>query len=295
MERGFNQKNCGVVRNTMKLLCTWCGIVFIIVIISAGCVVPGLSGNTSSANDQNTKIPRETLSFGEEGASVQPLGTTIPSPTPTERKKPVFLGSASMTINGSGLIANASNITNETAYNLTPWNFPTVTRIYPAQGPTTGNTIVTITGTGFTHASSVMFGTVAATNITVISDVSLTATLPAVDVAGAVDVTITTPLATSATSSADQFRYWSAPIVSGIFPAQGPVSGSATVLVVGTGFTPATAVKFGTIPATNLTVISDTSLTITPPIVSSPGTYDVTVISPGGTSAVSSADRFKYS
>ena len=48
------------------------------------------------------------------------------------------------------------------------------------------------------------------------------------------------------------------PAVSGVSPTSGPVAGGTLVTITGTGFTGATAVDFGTTPATGLTVVSDT-------------------------------------
>ncbi len=89
-----------------------------------------------------------------------------------------------------------------------------VTGLSPTTGPTAGGTLVTITGTGFTGATAVDFGTTPATNLTVVNDTTITADSPAGT--GTVDVTVTTPVGTSATSSADQFTYaavrrWSRP------------------------------------------------------------------------------------
>jgi hypothetical protein len=69
---------------------------------------------------------------------------------------------------------------------------------------------VTISGTGFTGATAVAFGTTAvdAGSFTVVTDTSITTTSPAVPAGtGTVDVTVTTPAGASATSSADQFTY----------------------------------------------------------------------------------------
>jgi len=82
-----------------------------------------------------------------------------------------------------------------------------VSGVSPSSGPLTGGTSVTISGSGFTGATAVDFGTVAASAFTVNSDTSITATSPAATSAGPVDVTVTTPAGTSATSSADQFTY----------------------------------------------------------------------------------------
>ncbi len=83
---------------------------------------------------------------------------------------------------------------------------PTVSSVSPTSGTTAGGNTVTITGTGLTGTTAVNFGTTRATNLTVASSTSITATSPAGAV-GAVDVTVTTPGGTSATSSADQFTY----------------------------------------------------------------------------------------
>ena len=80
---------------------------------------------------------------------------------------------------------------------------PTVTGIAPNKGSTAGGTSVVITGTSFTGATLVSFGTSSA-SFTVNSVTQITATSPAGN-AGAIDVTVTAPIGTSATSASDQF------------------------------------------------------------------------------------------
>jgi hypothetical protein len=167
---------------------------------------------------------------------------------------------------------------------------PAVTRVSPATGPTTGGTLVTITGTSFTGATAVDFGTTAATNITVVNSSEITAASPAG--AGVVDVSVTTPAGKSAISPADQFTYVAVPTVTGVSPNSGPTVGGSLVTITGTNLLDATAVDFGTTAVTSFS--SDTASQI---IVLSPagtGTVDVTVVTPAGTSATSSADRFSY-
>ena len=171
---------------------------------------------------------------------------------------------------------------------------PTVTGIRPSSGPVAGGTALVITGTGFTGATSVSFGQKAASNVSVKSDTQITATSPAGS--GTVDVTVTTPSGTSATSSADQFTYIATPpptaTVTAISPASGPNNGGTKVTITGTGFTGATSVSFGETAASNVSVKSDTQITATSPAGSD--TVDVTVTTPGGTSKTSSADHFTY-
>jgi hypothetical protein len=169
---------------------------------------------------------------------------------------------------------------------------PTVTSVSPTTGPAAGGTSVTITGTNFTAVTAVKFGSANATSFKVNSESSITAVSPAGT--GTVDVTVTTPGGTSATSAADQFTY--GPTVTKVEPKTGSPSGGTTVTITGTGFTGATAVKFGSTNATSFKVNSATSITAISPKSSPMGssTVDVTVTTPAGTSPTSSADQFTY-
>ncbi len=80
---------------------------------------------------------------------------------------------------------------------------PEVTGVSPSTGPTAGGTTVTLTGSGFTGATAVMFGAAPATSFTIHSDTQITAVAPAGN--GSVNVTVTTPAGTSATSSSNAF------------------------------------------------------------------------------------------
>jgi hypothetical protein len=114
---------------------------------------------------------------------------------------------------------------------------PAVSSVAPSSGSAAGGTTVTITGTGFTGATLVAFGSHPATSFTVNSDTQLTAVAPAGT--GTVDVTVTTAGGTSATGAADRFSYTatppSAPTITAIGPSSGPTSGGTTVTVTGTG------------------------------------------------------------
>jgi len=88
---------------------------------------------------------------------------------------------------------------------------PIVTAVSPTSGPPAGGTPVTITGLNFASISAVGFGGTPATSFTVNSTTSIAATSPAG--AGTVDVTVTNPGGTSATSAADQFSFVITPVV----------------------------------------------------------------------------------
>ncbi|MGO9857079.1 MAG: IPT/TIG domain-containing protein [Acidimicrobiales bacterium] len=83
---------------------------------------------------------------------------------------------------------------------------PTVSKVSPNSGPVAGGTSVTITGSGFTGATSVAFGAVATTNFTVVSSTQITAVAPA-QPAGLHNVFVTGPGGTSAAVFGDLFTY----------------------------------------------------------------------------------------
>src|SRR5205807_2146936 len=92
----------------------------------------------------------------------------------------------------------SSPVSSSDHYTYTAASAPSVTAVSPTSGPGGGGTIVNLTGTNFTGASAVSFGTTAATGYTVNSDTSITATAPTHN-AGLVNVTVTTPTGTSST------------------------------------------------------------------------------------------------
>jgi hypothetical protein len=75
---------------------------------------------------------------------------------------------------------------------------PTVTAIEPTSGPVAGGTAVIITGMGFVSGASVTIGEAAATGVTLVSAISMTAVTPA-GTAGAKNVVVTNPDGQSAT------------------------------------------------------------------------------------------------
>src|SRR5262249_12925414 len=125
---------------------------------------------------------------------------------------------------------------------------PTLANISPGQGVVGGGGTITINGTGFTQgrlgATSVSFGSVAATNVSVnFTGTQLTATIPSSVNTGAVDVRVTTPGGTTAVIPAGSFNYIiPQPVVTAVSPHQGSVSGGNTVTISGIAFTNATSV-----------------------------------------------------
>jgi len=84
---------------------------------------------------------------------------------------------------------------------------PTVTGLSPASGSMAGGDTVTVSGTGFTGATAINFGTEAAASFSVVSDTEITAVTPAWTSVGSGDVIVTTSAGTSAISSASVFTW----------------------------------------------------------------------------------------
>jgi hypothetical protein len=191
---------------------------------------------------------------------------------------------------GSALAASGSNAGNELGFNADVQPLPAVSSVSPSSGPPSGGTTVTITGANFTGTTAVSFGSTPAASFTVLSDSTITAVAP--PGSGPVDVTVRNP-GQSAAVVTDRFTYIPRPAVSFVSPAGGLRTGGTTVIIVGGGFSGATAVSFGPTRAASFTVNSDSSITAVSPA-SSVGTVDVTITTPGGTSPATAADDFTF-
>jgi glucose/arabinose dehydrogenase len=141
---------------------------------------------------------------------------------------------------------------------------PTVTSISPTSGSTAGGTSVTIGGTGFLTGATVTLGGTAATNVVVVSSTSITAKTAA-HAAGAVNVVVTNTDTQSGTLTNGYTYTNSAPTVTSISPTSGSTSGGTSVTIGGTGFLTGATVTLGGIAATNIVVVSSTSITANTP------------------------------
>ncbi len=226
--------------------------------------------------------------FGVTIGGIAATGISVDSPTYITATTPAGTeGLADVVITNN----DGQTVTGAGAFTYVVIPTPVVTDVSPSGGSTAGGTRVTLTGTGFTGATAVMFGTTAGTDLIVEGDTQITVSSPA-HTAGIVDVTVTTPGGTSAAGAADRFTYSAPPAVTAVSPAGGPAAGGTRVTLTGTGFTGATDVRFGTTTGTDLSVEGDTQITVTSP--AGTGTVDITVTTPDGTSAPSPEDEFTY-
>jgi hypothetical protein len=170
---------------------------------------------------------------------------------------------------------------------------PVVTDVVPLTGSMSGGDGIVLTGTGFTYATGVRFGSIETNNFTIISDIEINVISPVSNIAGTIDVTVITGNWVSETGLADQFTYTvPLPVIDSLSTSEGSIIGGTPVTITGTNMAMTTNVHFGLVPAV-FTAISDTQIqAITPP--GAAGIVDITITSPSGTSLAVSTDEFTY-
>lgn len=157
---------------------------------------------------------------------------------------------------------------------------PVIFNVAPGSGPTTGGTPVVITGSGFTGATAVRFGSTSAASYRVVSDAEIDAVTPPGS-AGSVRLSVTTAGGTSSQSITFTYVAVPVPTLTTLAPSTGPQAGGTLVTLNGTGLTNASAVHFGAGTA-SFAPVSDTQINAVAPPGS--GAVNVNVTTPGGTS-----------
>ncbi len=152
---------------------------------------------------------------------------------------------------------------------------PTITSFTPTSG--TSGSVITITGTNFTRATSVYFGGTATTSFTVLNATTITAV---VGTGNSGNVLVTTPggVATFAGFTFIPTMVTPVPLISAISPST--ASQGDVVTITGSNFNNATAVSFGGTAAVSFTVVSPSTITA---IVGTGNSGDISVTTPGGT------------
>ena len=154
---------------------------------------------------------------------------------------------------------------------------PAVTSITPGIGSADGGTGVNISGSNLIGATSVKFGTTAATSYSVENGTAIIAVTP--PGTGTVNVNVITQNGTA--TGTVTYTYAAVPGVTSITPGIGSADGGTGVNISGSNLIGATSVKFGTTAATSYSVENGTAIiAVTPP---GTGTVNVNVITQNGT------------
>lgn len=239
-------------------------------------------GNTVTITGQNF-VSGATVKFGDNEAT----DVVVVSATEITCKTPPGTGSVDVTVTNPD--AQAGTKTGAFSY-VAPMNPPAITSVSPNNGPETGGTTVTITGTNFVVGTAVKFGDVAALNVQFVSETELTCVTP--PGTGSVDVIVTNPDGQSATkSSAFLYTAVPPPTIVSVNPNQGVETGGTSVTITGTNFVIGATVKFGSNSATNVVVNSATEITCFTP--AGTGIVNVVVTNPDGKSTTESV-AFEY-
>lgn len=153
---------------------------------------------------------------------------------------------------------------------------PSVTIFSPAYGR--ANTNVIISGTNFLGATNVLFNGVAATNLTILNNTSLSASVPAGAATGLIRVVVPAGSAFSATNFVIR------PTIFGFSPSFGPVGSSVTI--TGANLNASTpVVTFNGVQAATPTGVSFGQLTAQVPVGATTGPISVATVDGSDTNA----------
>ena len=170
---------------------------------------------------------------------------------------------------------------------------PLITTLTPSTGPTEGGIPLTVTGLRLGDATGVSFGAVPGTDVTVMSDTSLTVTTPPSSVVGAVPLTVTTLRGTSLSTPYTYVPPATAPDITGLMPPSGATSWGTVLTITGVNLGGATEVRIGKTLATSIVPVSDTEVIAVVPA-GAVGAVPVTVTTPLGTTMVGPASTYTY-
>ncbi len=175
---------------------------------------------------------------------------------------------------------------------------PGIVSVAPTGATTAGGGTITITGSGFgTGAPAVTIGGTTATDVVLVSDTTVTATIPA-GAQGLADVTVT-PVGGTPLTLYSGFEYRApavVPVFDTIAPASGPTTGGDPVTISGANLDRVNEVRFGTVTIPSWQFVNlgggGSSLTVIAPY-GNLGAVDITLIS-SGVSDVTKYSAYQY-
>lgn len=166
---------------------------------------------------------------------------------------------------------------------------PVITNVTPNKDSIAGGQKVIIDGQNFLPNPKVKFGGAYSSSVTYISDQQLEVIVPPGNQG---NTTLTVINTDNQTVTAD-FAYYAQPEVSSLTPASGPMVGGTKLIISGKNFMNGVKIKVGDNYSTSVAYNSSIYLFAMTPPSTQPGTVDVTIENPDGTS-VTVPDAFTY-
>jgi hypothetical protein len=160
--------------------------------------------------------------------------------------------------NGDG---GTGTITGGFTYTATP--APTVSGITPTTGAAVGGTAVVITGTGFSAGLNVKIGGSTCTGPVLTGSTQINCTTSS-RAQGSTDIVVTNA-DTQSGSRVNGFTYVAAPTITSISPTTGPLGGTTTLNITGTGFRAGATITVGGSICGSVIVSSATSVRCSTP------------------------------
>jgi uncharacterized repeat protein (TIGR03803 family) len=200
-----------------------------------------------------------------------PVDGQLPSSTLIQHTNGLLYGT---TPGGGGGGGGCPNTCQGTFFSVATGDAPFVS-LEPTQKTGNVGAKVGVFGQGFTSASVVKFGGVAAKSVTLSGTTYLTAVVPTGAHTGPVTVT------TGTTTRTSPQTYKVKPKITNFTPSSGPVG--TLVTINGTGLIQTSAVNFGTVKATTFTVKSDSQVMANVPAGLPASAVTISITTPGGT------------
>jgi hypothetical protein len=168
---------------------------------------------------------------------------------------------------------------------------PTLSSISPTEGPATGGTTITLTGTDFISGATVTIGGSACTPVTFNSATEMTCPSPVLAGTASFTVVVTNP-DSQTDNIASAFTAEAVPTFTTITPNSGTLAGGTNVTITGTNFEAGATIYFG---ATGVSAdsLNSTTIVATVPSSASTGAVDVRIQNSNG-EEVTSSGAFTY-
>jgi len=155
-----------------------------------------------------------------------------------------------------------------------------VLEVTPASGPVSGNTRITVRGTGLSPGVELLVGVLPAEDVRVIDTRTILARTPPGS-AGPADVVAVHGERRAVAEGA--FTYGDSLRLLAVEPSEGAMAGGTFVTLLGTGFVPGSRLTFGGVPSEDVRVLNGATVHAYTPS-GTPGSVDVVLTTPTGES-----------